>query len=179
MSDIARVLAAASFAASRHRGQRRKGADGSPYVNHPIAVAHELAATGGVADADVLAAALLHDTVEDTGTRPAEIEERFGAAVRRLVEEVSDDKSLDKEVRKRLQVERAPALSPGAKLIKLADKICNVREVALDPPHDWSTRRRREYLAWAAEVVAGLRGANRALEETFDHALEMARSLVP
>ena len=96
MSDLVKVLAAVSFAASRHRNQRRKGAGGSPYVNHPIDVAHELAAVGGVRDVDILLAALLHDTVEDTGTRPEELEERFGAVVRRLVEEVSDDKSLPK-----------------------------------------------------------------------------------
>jgi len=178
MSELAKVLEAVSFAASRHRHQRRKGADQSPYVNHPIDVARELAATGGVGDVDVLLAALLHDTVEDTGTRPGELEERFGAAVRRLVEEVSDDKSLSKAERKRLQVERAAALSPGAKLIKLADKICNVREVALDPPHDWSSARRREYFDWAEAVVARLRGTNEALERTFDAALEMGRSLV-
>jgi guanosine-3',5'-bis(diphosphate) 3'-pyrophosphohydrolase len=178
MSDLARVLAAASFAASRHRNQRRKGADGSPYVNHPIDVAHELAATGGVEDVDVLLAALLHDTVEDTDTRPEELEERFGAVVRRLVEEVSDDKSLPKAERKRLQIEHAASLSPGAKLIKLADKICNVREVTLDPPHDWSTGRRRAYLDWAEAVVASLRGTNEALERAFDLTLGMARSLV-
>lgn len=178
MSDLAQVLAAASFAASRHRNQRRKGANGSPYVNHPIDVAHELAATGGVADLDVLLAALLHDTIEDTGTRPAEIEERFGPAVLRLVEEVSDDKTLPKAERKRLQVEHAASLSRGAKLIKLADKICNVREVTLDPPHDWSTVRRCEYLDWAAAVVAGLRGTNEELEHAFDRSAEMARSLI-
>jgi len=178
MSDLAKILAAASFASSRHCTQRRKGANGTPYVNHPIDVAHELAATGGIGDPDVLAAALLHDTVEDTATRPEELEERFGAAVRRLVDEVSDDKTLTKAERKRLQIEHAPSLSPGAKLIKLADKICNVREVALDPPHDWSTARRREYFAWAEAVVAGLRGTNEALERALDEALGMGRSLL-
>ena len=178
MSDLVKVLEAVSFAASRHRNQRRKGTDQSPYVNHPIEVAHELAATGGVGDLDVLLAALLHDTVEDTATRPGELEERFGAAVRRLVDEVSDDKALPKAERKRLQVERAPSLSPGAKLIKLADKICNVREVTLDPPHDWSSARRHEYFDWAEAVVAGLRGTNEALERAFDRTLEIARSLV-
>jgi guanosine-3',5'-bis(diphosphate) 3'-pyrophosphohydrolase len=178
MSELVKVLEAVSFAASRHRNQRRKGADRSPYVNHPIEVARELAATGGVGDVDVLLAALLHDTVEDTGTSPGELEERFGAAVRRLVEEVSDDKSLPKAERKRLQVERAAALSPGAKLIKLADKICNVREVTLNPPLDWSSARRSEYFDWAEAVVARLRGTNEALERAFDATLEMGRSLV-
>ncbi len=177
MDDVPRILEAARFAAERHRDQRRKGASQAPYVNHPIEVAEVLARVGGVRDADVLAAALLHDTVEDTGTRPAEIEERFGAAVRRLVEEVTDDKSLDKEVRKQLQIEHAPKLSRGAKLIKLGDKIGNVREISQDPPIDWPAACKREYFDWAEAVVAGLRGTNKVLEAKFDEVLGVARSL--
>lgn len=178
MNDLARLLEAARFAAERHCDQRRKGAGKAPYVNHPIEVAEELARVGGVGDPDVLVAALLHDTVEDTRTRPDEIEERFGAAVRRLVEEVSDDKSLDKDVRKQLQIEHARTLSRGAKLIKLGDKFCNVREIALDPPADWPAARKRAYFDWAEAVVAGIRGTNAALEREFDEVLGMARSLV-
>jgi guanosine-3',5'-bis(diphosphate) 3'-pyrophosphohydrolase len=177
-NDLARLLDAASYAAVQHRAQRRKGADGSPYVNHPLEVAHELAGTGGVRDLDVLIAAVLHDTVEDTGALPADIEKRFGAAVRALVDEVTDDKALPKLERKRLQVEHAAGLSAGAKLIKLGDKICNVREVALNPPPDWSCARRREYLDWAESVVAGLRGANADLERKFDEVVAMGRSLI-
>lgn len=174
-NDLARLLAAAAFAADRHQGQRRKGAAAAPYVNHPIAVANELAAAG-VDDPDVLVAALLHDTVEDTGTQPEELERLFGAAVRRIVAEVTDDKRLPKAERKRLQVEHAPSLSRGAKLVKLGDKICNVREIGLDPPGDWPAARRAEYFAWAEAVVAGLRGASPELEERFDEALALARS---
>jgi guanosine-3',5'-bis(diphosphate) 3'-pyrophosphohydrolase len=177
MGDIAKLLAAAGFAAVRHRDQRRKGASKTPYINHPIEVARELS-DSGVADLDVLVAALLHDTVEDTGTSPSEIEERFGRPVRLLVAEVTDDKSLGKQERKRLQIEHAPKLSRGAKLIKLGDKISNVREVAIDPPVDWSAARTREYLDWAEAVVAGLRGTSTALERRFDEALDMGRSLV-
>jgi guanosine-3',5'-bis(diphosphate) 3'-pyrophosphohydrolase len=177
MGDIAKLLAAAGFAAVRHRDQRRKGASKTPYINHPIEVARELS-DSGVEDLDVLVAALLHDTVEDTGTSPSEIEERFGRAVRLLVAEVTDDKSLGKQERKRLQIEHAPKLSRGAKLIKLGDKISNVREVAIDPPVDWPAARKREYLDWAEAVVAGLRGTSAALERKFDEALEMGRSLV-
>lgn len=177
MSDLDRLLAAASFAAVRHRGQFRKGVSKAPYINHPLELASELAGAG-VADLDVLVAALLHDTVEDTGTRPEEIEEKFGAVVRLLVDEVTDDKSLDKQVRKRLQIEHGPGLSPGAKLIKLADKISNVREVANDPPVDWSVARKLEYLDWAAAVVAGLRGTSPALERRFDDVVGMGRSLI-
>ena len=178
MNELARLLEAVSFSASRHSSQRRKGADGSPYVNHPIEVANELAGVGGVDDVTVLIAAVLHDTVEDAGARPEELEQRFGADVRRLVEEVSDDKSLPKKERKRLQIEHTASLSRGAKLIKLGDKICNVREVTLNPPADWSSTRKREYLDWAAAVVAGCRGTNGSLERKFDEVLEMGRSLI-
>ena len=177
MSDLGRLLAAASFAAVRHRGQFRKGKSKNPYVNHPLEVASELAGAG-VGDLDVLVAALLHDTVEDTGTRPEEIEGVFGAAVRLIVDEVTDDKSLDKQVRKRLQIEHAPGLSRGAKLVKLGDKISNVREVANDPPVDWSVARKLEYLDWAEAVVAGLRGVSPELERRFDEAVRMGRSLI-
>ena len=177
-SDVSRLLEAVSFSASRHSAQRRKGAARYPYVNHPIEVANELAGTGGVDDVAILMAAVLHDTVEDTGTRPEELGRLFGADVRRLVEEVSDDTSLSKAERKRLQVARAASLSRGAKLIKLGDKICNVREVANNPPPDWPAARRREYLDWAEAVVAGCRGANAALERKFDEVLGVARSLV-
>lgn len=177
MGAIARVLAAARFAAVRHAGQFRKGTSKAPYINHPLEVAAELA-EAGVDDPDVLVAALLHDTIEDTGTRPEEIEARFGPEVRRLVGEVTDDKSLPKDARKRLQVEHAPVLSPGAKLIKLGDKISNVREVANDPPVDWPVARKLEYLKWAGEVVAGLRGANAELERRFDEAVAMGRSVI-
>ncbi len=173
--DIARLLGAAMFAAERHTGQRRKGADEAPYVNHVIEVAETLCRVGGVTDTDVLVAALLHDTVEDTGTKPEELEERFGTRVREIVEEVTDDKSLPKARRKELQIEHAPHLSPEARQIKLADKTANVREVADAPARDWPLERREEYLKWAERVVGGLRGANPTLEAGFDKQLMRAR----
>src|ERR1044072_2954772 len=175
VTDLARLLEAAKFAAERHTKQRRKGADESPYVNHVIEVAEMLCRVGGVDNVDILAAALLHDTVEDTGTKPAELEERFGPRVRAIVEEVTDDKSLPKSRRKELQVAHAPHLLREAKLVKLGDKTANVREVAAAPPPDWSQERRVEYLAWAESVVAGLRGVNQVLEENFDLALAEVR----
>jgi guanosine-3',5'-bis(diphosphate) 3'-pyrophosphohydrolase len=108
-----------------------------------------------VTDRVTLLAAVLHDTLEDTETTPAELGARFGTEVRAMVKEVSDDKRLPKQVRKRLQVEHAPSLSKRAKLIKLADKTCNVLDVTHHPPGDWSLDRRREYLDWSAAVVAG------------------------
>ena len=167
-SDSARLLAAASFAAEKHRDQRRKDTGTSPYIVHPVEVANALAGVGGVTDPDILVAALLHDTIEDTATTPAELEETFGPTVRRLVEEVSDDKTLPKANRKLQQIEHAAHLSHNAKLIKLADKICNVRDVVHNPPTAWSLERRREYLTWTGKVMAGCRGTNPALEDYLD-----------
>jgi len=172
------LLRAVEFAAEKHRDQRRKGADASPYINHPIGVAAVLANVGGVRDLAILAAAVLHDTIEDTRTSPQELEAAFGPEIRILVQEVTDDKSLPKAERKRRQEEHAPQLSPSAKLIKLADKIANVRDVTDGPPSDWSVERRREYLDWAERVVAGCRGVNSALESRFDETLRRAREVI-
>ena len=173
--DSALLLEAAAFAADRHKDQRRKGADASPYINHPIEVARLLATVGGVSDVDVLRAAILHDTIEDTSTTGEELEARFGPTVRRLVEEVTDDKSLPKQERKDLQVAHAPQLSPGAKLIKLGDKISNVADVTDHPPADWPLERRMEYLDWTEAVVAGVRGTSPSMEHYYDSILARGR----
>ena len=172
---LAGIFAALRFAAERHRDQRRKGSDESPYVNHLIAVAEILATQGEVSDADVLIAGILHDTIEDTETTASDIEERFGKKVRSVVEEVSDDKKLRKEERKRLQIEHAPHISREAKLVKLADKISNVSDVGRFPPAGWDQERRVQYLVWAENVVAGLRGVNPALERLFDETVVETR----
>jgi guanosine-3',5'-bis(diphosphate) 3'-pyrophosphohydrolase len=177
-SGIADLLRAVEFAAEKHRDQRRKGAGASPYINHPIEVAAMLANVAAVQDVAILAAAVLHDTVEDTRTSPEELEAAFGREVRLVVQKVTDDKKLEKADRKRLQVEHAPYLSPAAKLIKIADKIANVREVTEKPPSDWSATRRREYLDWAERVIAGCRGVNAALESRFDETLSRAREVL-
>ena len=168
-------LHALKFAAERHRNQRRKDADGSPYINHPIAVASVVATDATVTDEATLLAALLHDTVEDTGTTLQELQQLFGTEVAALVGEMSDDKSLPKETRKQLQVEHAPGASPKAKRLKIADKICNIRDVAENPPAGWSLDRRREYLDWTERVVAGCRETDPVLEALFDRALRDAR----
>ncbi|MEY4238390.1 MAG: hypothetical protein RL339_991 [Pseudomonadota bacterium] len=167
-ADLALVIAAAAFAAERHRHQRRKDAAASPYINHPLALADILVREGGVADAVVIAAALLHDTVEDTETTLEELAERFGPQVAGIVAEVTDDKDLPKAERKAQQVAKAAGKSLGAKLVKLADKTANLRDLANSPPHDWPEQRRRDYVRWSAEVVHGLRGSNPALEAAFD-----------
>lgn len=162
------LLRALQFAAEKHKGQHRKDVAGSPYINHPIAVAEVLARVGGVQDVEVLAAALLHDTVEDTDATFEDIEREFGAEVRAIVAEVTDDKTLPKEERKQRQIEHAAHVSVGAKLVKLGDKICNVIDVINNPPIGWARKRRTEYLDWAEQVVEQCRGTNAALEGEFD-----------
>lgn len=169
-TDLILILDAASFAADKHRLQRRKDAEASPYINHPLALADILAREGGVEDAIVIAAALLHDTVEDTETSIEELETRFGKPVASMVAEVTDDKSLPKQERKLLQITNCALKSPGAKLVKLADQIANLRDLASAPPASWSDERRAEYFDWARRVAEGLRGTNASLEAAFDEA---------
>jgi GTP diphosphokinase / guanosine-3',5'-bis(diphosphate) 3'-diphosphatase len=169
-ADLAAIFRALSFAAEKHRDQRRKDDHGSPYINHPIALARVLCEEAGVTDAEVLCAALLHDTLEDTDAKPEELETHFGPAIRGIVMEVTDDKDLPKAERKRLQIAHAPGATRQAKLVKLADKICNLRDVALNPPVGWDLERRRAYFDWAKDVVAGIRGTHPRLEALFDEA---------
>jgi guanosine-3',5'-bis(diphosphate) 3'-pyrophosphohydrolase len=168
MDDVIRLLEAVAFAERRHRGQSRKDAARSPYIGHPIAVARVLATVGGVRDPEMLMAAILHDTVEDTDTTFAELEARFGERVTSLVRELTDDKSLPKAERKQRQVEHAAASSAEAKQLKMADKICNLEDLHSAPPADWPAEGIEEYRRWAVAVVAGCRGVNQALEERFD-----------
>lgn len=162
------ILKAINFAADKHRGQSRKDAANTPYINHPIALANLLANYAGVSDVNVIAAAILHDTVEDTDTTVEDIEELFGKNIRDIVIEVTDDKSLPSPERKRLQIEHAAIISHEAKLVKLADKISNLQDIIFSPPVKWSLERKREYFDWARAVVDQLRGTNEKLEKLFD-----------
>jgi len=182
MDDISLILKALEFAAIRHRKQFRKGKDKSPYINHPIQVANLLANEGGEKDQVLLAAAILHDIVEDTVETEKEkkilienIRDMFGDEVLSVTLEVTDDKGLSKEERKRLQVEHAPGLSERAKKLKIADKIANVRDITINPPRRWSVGRITKYLDWSAKVVEGLRGVNKKLEDLFDETLLAGR----
>src|SRR5436853_3238068 len=168
--ELALLLKALAFAAHKHRDQRRKDAEASPYINHPIALADVLVNEGGVTDTETLCAALLHDTVEDTATTHEELVDAFGSRIARIVAEVTDDKDLPKAERKRLQIEHAPHISREAKLVKLADKLVNLRDVAERPPAKWDLARRQEYFDWAKLVIDGLRGAHPRLEAAFDAA---------
>jgi GTP diphosphokinase / guanosine-3',5'-bis(diphosphate) 3'-diphosphatase len=176
MNDLSKLLQAASFAAKKHRYQKRKGDDAEPYVNHPLEVANLLATVGKVNDFDILIAAVLHDTVEDTETTAEELTGLFGETVCGYVMEVTDDKSLPKEERKLKQIEHAPHISGGAKQVKLADKISNITDVMNNPPAGWSKQRRIEYINWGEKVVAGLRGVNSDLEKYFDEIVSKARA---
>jgi GTP diphosphokinase / guanosine-3',5'-bis(diphosphate) 3'-diphosphatase len=171
-SDVGLVVRAAAFAAQKHSSQRRKDVHASPYINHPLALADILANEGGVTNSQVIVAALLHDTVEDTETTLGELRDEFGEEIAGIVAEVTDDKSPHKNERKRLQVLNAAHKSEAAKLVKLADKISNLRDLARSPPASWSRERKREYFEWAREVVSGLRGVNPKLEAAFDQAYE-------
>jgi len=177
-SDNLQLLKALSFAADKHRFQKRKDNDKTPYINHPIRVALTLAETGGETNIDLITAAVLHDTIEDTETTPEEIEKLFGSTVVGLVLEVTDDKNLSKEERKKLQVLHAPHKSALAKKLKLADKICNVYDILHHPPGNWSDERKLNYLTWAENVLTGLRGANPLLEDRLAQLIHEGREKI-
>ena len=172
-ADVILIIRAASFAAHKHRNQRRKDADASPYINHPLGLARVLSEEGGITDAETICVALLHDTIEDTDTTPEELKNEFGARICALVLEVTDDKSLTKVERKLAQIEHAAQLSNKAKFVRLADKICNLRDVALSPPPNWPLERKQEYFHWAKRVIDNLRGVDKRLESVFDAVLQL------
>ena len=164
---ISILFKALAFSAEKHRTQKRKDIDKSPYINHPIALANILAQRW-VIDENVLCAAILHDTIEDTETTADELRKHFGEKITSIVLEVSDDKSLDKDIRKQLQIDHAASLSKEAKLVKLADKIANITDIINTPPVGWTKERKQEYFAWAKSVVDNLRGVHQGLEGDFD-----------
>lgn len=172
MQDIIKCV---NFCAIKHRFQKRKDPEGTPYINHPIGVANILVEEGGVTDSDVIMAALLHDTVEDTDTTLDEVEEHFGTKIRGIVGEVTDDKSLPKETRKLLQIKHASVSSFEAKLVKLADKLYNVRDLQRATPVGWSEQRVQEYYIWASQVIEGLRGTNEPIENELDKILKITK----
>lgn len=167
LHDTETVLRAADFAARKHKDQRRKDPEQTPYVNHVIGVTHSLS-SAGVVDSVTLSAALLHDTVEDTETSIAELQAEFGESIATVVSEVTDDKTLPRDERKRLQIEHTPHVSQKAKLVKLSDKLYNLRDLNRVAPAGWMPERVDEYFTWASKVVAGARGSNASLERQLD-----------
>ncbi len=178
MNNLGNLLQAAKFAARKHHGQHRKGADAEPYIVHPLDVAFLLKNVGKVEDYDVLIAAVLHDTVEDTETSREEIVELFGENVASIVMEVTDDKSLEKQERKEEQVRHAPHMSVSAKQLKMCDKISNITDIVKNPPDGWSDERRLEYIEWGERVFKGLRGVNENLEKHFDDLVKDAKAQI-
>ncbi len=168
MNTSSLILRAASFAADRHRDQRRKGLDESLFINHPFAVASVLCDEGGVTDGELLAAALLHDTIEDTATTEEQLRQAFGKRIAGIVVEVTDDKRLSKAERKRMQLDNASQASPEAQQLKIADKLCNLREILSSPPADWPLFRKYQYFDWAKAVVDQVRESNPQLAAKFD-----------
>lgn len=174
------LIRAFAFAAEKHKDQRRKNVEASPYINHPIALANVLANEGGIADENILCAAILHDTIEDTNTSADELRATFGEKIASIVLEVTDDKSIsDKAVRKQLQIEHAPHISVEAKQVKLADKISNLRDILSSPPDGWSADRKQAYFDWAQAVIAGVRGTNPKLEAIFDDLVAKNKAINP
>ncbi|MFC1692324.1 HD domain-containing protein [Candidatus Latescibacterota bacterium] len=175
VDDMSLVLRALTFAAQKHKGKKRKDKEASPYINHLIEAAEILWNIGKIHNSVAIAAGILHDTLEDTDTSGEELEAEFGGEISTIVQELTDDKSLPNEERKRLQVEHAKSLSLGARLVKLADKISNIQDIVDSPPEDWSIERRKEYVEWGGEVINELRGTNEYLERYFDDLCNTAR----
>lgn len=176
------ILKALEFAAERHKSQFRKGADRAPFINHPIQVADLLANRAGENDPVLISAAILHDVIEDTANSVEEretlishISELFGEEILSVTLEVTDDKTLEKKDRKRLQIENAASLSDNAKKLRIADKIMNLHDISTYPPEDWSLQRIMEYHDWAEQVIAGVRGVNTRLDNIFDETLKAVR----
>lgn len=169
-ADLARLMRAMHYSTEKHQFQKRKNPLQTPYIGHPVRVANRLV-DAGIKDQNVIVAALLHDTVEDTDATLKEIENIFGPEVAKIVDEVSDDKSLPKHVRKQLQIEHAPHVSYEAKLVKLADKLDNLHELLTLTPEGWTTERVGQYFNWSEKVINGLRGTNATLEGLVDEVL--------
>jgi guanosine-3',5'-bis(diphosphate) 3'-pyrophosphohydrolase len=176
LSPIRLISAAADLAARRHNGMARKGRGSEPYINHLAEVASILAEVTDGTDAELVAAGWLHDTVEDTGVTLVELMAEFGDRVAALVDEVTDDMSLPKTKRREMQIESAAHKSPGAKLIKIADKVSNIRARIHADPSAEERADLKDYVDWAEEVVAGCRGGNVALDQMFDDTVRLARS---
>ena len=162
------VFKALKFASTKHQFQSRKGKSNPPFINHLIDVSYILQKYGEINDQDILAAAFLHDTIEDTDTSYEELNNQFNENIANMVLDLTDDKSLPANERKRQQILKATTLKANSRMIKLADKISNIKDITLDPPNNWSDERLLAYLHWAKDVVDQIRETNEKLENLFD-----------
>ena len=178
MEGTRTLVEAINFACIKHKDQRRKDASATPYINHPVGVCHILMIEAGVQDTDVLAAAILHDTLEDTETSEGELSQVFGPAILKLVLEVTDDKSLTKDERKKRQISHAKEISDGGKLVKMADKLYNLRDLKRCVPDGWDLERVQQYFRWARMVVAGCKGVNSYLDQQLDLMTDPVKSQI-
>ena len=176
IAPVRLVSEAAELAARRHNGMVRKGRGNEPYINHLAEVANLLATATDGADAELVAAGWLHDTIEDTETTCEELAKKFSERVASLVVECTDDMRLSKAERRRLQVVDAPKKSASAKLIKIADKVSNIGARIHSHPTAEERGDLADYTGWAERVVAGCRGCNAWLDTTFDDMVQKARS---
>jgi (p)ppGpp synthase/HD superfamily hydrolase len=173
VSDDGRSLAmltqAYDLAARAHAGQRRKGID-VPYINHPCAVAAMTAEALGHDDIEAIAAAVLHDVLEDTEVTEPELAARFGPRVTALVKELTDAPDwLDLPLldRKARQAEKMARGSIEARVIKIADQLSNIGDLCM-AFGAWPQAHNRAYLAGAQTVVDACRGVAPRLEAAFD-----------
>lgn len=179
-NQLCLIADALKFAADQHRDQRRKDSFAAPYINHPIELMHTLIFDGKILDIDTIVGAILHDTIEDTGATYAGIAKRFGLSVAVIVDEVSDDKSLPKEERKLLQIEHASLITAKSQAVKVADKICNGRDLIRCRPVGWDDARVSTYFNWARTVVNQIRPVWPDFVDVFDDVFNQAaaRNLV-
>jgi (p)ppGpp synthase/HD superfamily hydrolase len=176
MSDLHLIFRALSYAAQQHATHKRKGREALPYINHPIKVSTIITQYVPDASNELIAAAVLHDVVEDSETTVEDLKNMFGATIASIVEEVSDDKFLPKKEAKQKQIQNAPHLSHNAKLIRICDKIANVRDICgEDVPNDWDYKTKIEYLNWAEEVVNAMGKFHDELEFTFKDEVRWGR----
>lgn len=159
------LINAISLASTLHRDQKRLDTNATPYINHPIAVA-KLLFEAGIHDEDILCSALLHDVVEDCAISISDIGNMFNDCIAQIVDDVTDPVGLDGEDRKLAQIQKVKNISYAGKLIKVADKICNIRDV-LDSPPNWSIEKKLKYFEFAQAVFNSANIDNPYLIEIF------------
>ncbi|MGL6228606.1 MAG: HD domain-containing protein [Culicoidibacterales bacterium] len=157
---------AIEFARLKHLNQYRKSSGRPNYISHLFNVLERLQKISD--NQNLHCAGMLHDTIEDTDTTDAELRSLFGDEIADLVLELTDDKSLEKHVRKQIQIDSASAKSELACYICIADKLDNCTSVVFDPPHDWDIERRKQYMDWAGKCIYQYRFNKQEMLDEFE-----------